>query len=163
MLRHNPARAFFFKQSCLCSTPHKELFMGFLFNANTWRAPLRLIDSWLPPTQASRQRHPASVLASTFSSNRTLQRFARAGWLAAMPPTAPEPSHGHSASGHATFRSVPAPRAEAPAQARRTPRSLTRRSHGHAQFAISGRMSDVCAELDRLAALEHGLQTHGQH
>ena len=137
--------------------------MGFLFNANTWRAPLQLIDSWLPPTQASRQRHPASVLASSLSSNRTLQRFARAGWLAALPPTTPKPSHGQMASGLATSRAAPTPRVEAPAQARRTPRSVTRRSHGHAQFAISGRMSDVCAELDRLAALEHGLQTHGQH
>ena len=76
-----------------------------------------------------------------------LQQFAT--WLVSAP--APEPRQ----------RIVPAPvmRAAAPARQTRRPLRVVRvvdggHAAGAGRMVISGRMADVCAELDRLAALE---------
>jgi hypothetical protein len=113
--------------------------MGIRIASSTWRAPLQLIDSWLPsPVQACLPRHSLAPL---------LQRFARAGWLgqAAQPAERNRPLAVH-------------PLAACPASVRTAPVRIVRPSKGmcgNTRLVISGRMADVCAELDRLAALEH--------
>jgi hypothetical protein len=122
--------------------PTKEFRMGILFNTNTWRAPLRLIDSWLPSPSARR-----IMAANEPAAARTVQRFARAGWL------------GRPAS-------VAAQQGANIAQMRRSETASTCRVRVLRQtdalpstplgvrLVISGRINDVCAELDRLADQE---------
>ena len=50
--------------------------MGKIFNTNTWRAPLQLIDCWLPLPSERRARP-----ADSFTAAKTVERFSRAGWL----------------------------------------------------------------------------------
>ena len=115
--------------------------MGKIFNTNTWRAPLQLIDCWLPLPS---QRHPRP--AASAMTAKAMQRFARAGWLnreAANSPTPQrqtDPTDPRTSSAcrvnvlrHATTKAVKRP---------------------DVRLVISGPISDVCAELDRLAALE---------
>jgi hypothetical protein len=116
-----------------------EFHMGIRIASNTWRAPLQLIDSWLPaPVQSCLPRRPLAPL---------LTRFARAGWLGKVqqPVERPlRPSAPHAVS-------------ECPAATRTAPVRTVRSAkvvRGSARLVISGRMADVCAELDRLAALE---------
>ena len=106
---------------------------------NTWRSPLLLIDSWLPPSP-KRTSLPGAL-------PRTLQRFARAGWLGrsdaaesvqpiAAPPISRTPSRRPcrvriASEGDSLLSGVPA-----------------------ARVVISGRIDDVCNELARLADLE---------
>jgi hypothetical protein len=116
--------------------------MGIRFNTNTWRAPLQLIDCWLP-------HQPTSTLTPTKPAPRLLQRFAKAGWLS-KPPTTVEPTGAclrPPARHCSSDRTTDTGRWNA---AKRTPAS--HRSDG--RFALSGRIDQVCAELDRLAALE---------
>lgn len=118
--------------------------MGIRFNTNTWRAPLLLIDSWLPATPSAR---------TDTVPPKAVQRFARAGWLgrvaevtpkvAPCPATAirPQSPAGNGRACHVRVLS-----------AAETTTSILRND---TRLVISGRISDVCAELDRLAALEH--------
>lgn len=113
--------------------------MGIRITSKAWRAPLQLIDSWLPSPQCPRNtRKPLPTL---------LQRFVRAGWLAGRTPET-DPVALPGSSGGAACR--PAPQV--------TPLTRLKRA-GHPGrsgcLVISGRMADVCAELDRLAAMEH--------
>lgn len=112
--------------------------MGIRFKSNTWRAPLRLIDNLLPlrsTAQAAMPRKPS----------RALQLFTRAGWL-------------NQSSGS---RERPAPPVTAAATGPQTcgVRVLRSSSVGAGgrrdmRMVISGRIGDVCAELDRMAAQE---------
>lgn len=124
--------------------------MGIRFTTNTWRAPLQLIDSWLPLVPSTRHHGACRLLP------QAVQRFARAGWLgrttesttvAAGCPVTVHPHPGAVVRGGTrTVRVLQAAAA----------------SHGmrqDARLVISGRINDVCAELDRLAALE---QQHGR-
>lgn len=116
--------------------------MGKIFNTNTWRAPLQLIDCWLPlPTRAP-SRPAASAVAV-----KAMQRFARAGWLnreAANSPESPTPRNPLTEPlASATCRI----RVLRQAEVRAVKRPAVR-------LVISGPINDVCAELDRLAALE---------
>lgn len=118
--------------------------MGILFNTNTWRAPLQLIDCWLP---APAKRH--RVAANEPLASRAVQRFARAGWLGSRTVTsAPVQQSAH--------RSLIGP-SENPGACRvrvlRQTESLPSPSLG-VRLVISGRINDVCAELDRLADQE---------
>lgn len=116
--------------------------MGKIFNTNTWRAPLQLIDCWLPlPTE--RQARPAASLITA----KAMQRFARAGWLQREAANGPTPPVHQQVVVHA-----------GPSPAGRV-RVLRQTNDHHARnrdvrLVLSGPIGDVCAELDRLAALE---------
>lgn len=129
--------------------------MGIRFNRNSWRAPLRLIDSLLPQPST-----PARMAAAPL--NRTTEAFARAGWLGrgravatptpanagTMPSTSEEgkpapcrlvASYGQRVDDHG-HRSTGA----------LLPTSIVRGS----RVTLAGRIDAVCAELERLAAME---------
>lgn len=121
--------------------------MGIRIQRNTWRAPLQLIDSWLPQPPAASARHKLTSVA---------QRFARAGWLGrstAEPDTPRSSTTSHAAlsgtqsCGHRTAAVRIVRATNGPIDG---VRSDTR-------VVLSGRIADVCAELERLAALEPGL------
>ena len=116
--------------------------MGIRFNTNTWRAPLLLIDSWLPPS--------FERVGTARSLPQILQRFVRAGWLT-RPPKSPADSRtgvitGHRVTSHAMVRACHV------RVLRTMDTSGSPRADG--RLVISGRINDVCAELERLAALE---------
>jgi hypothetical protein len=115
--------------------------MGIRINTNTWRAPLQLIDSWLPaPSHRAVARHGLPQL---------FQRFARAGWLG---------RNRVASSNKATEMTRIAPTfVTTPSRVCRVQvqRAVGSGQRNDARMVISGRMADVCAELDRLAALEH--------
>ncbi len=112
--------------------------MGILFNTNTWRAPLMMISSWLP----QREETPTPCAQPPL-----LQRFARAGWLGRRSPlrtVAPTPLDQ---------------RTGAPLSAAHTSHLVRRAGSAEpwgidSRIVIAGRMRDVCAEIDRLVALE---------
>lgn len=113
--------------------------MGIRFTSSSrsWRAPLQLIDSWLPAsTGPVRSTKPAPA-------SRAVQLFARAGWLkgVGLTSTTHKPPIGTGCAG-----------TPHPSRVRLVRTSAS--SHLDARLVISGRISDVCAELDRLAALE---------
>lgn len=116
--------------------------MGIRFNTNTWRAPLLLIDSWLPPS--------FEQVGAARTLPQILQRFVRAGWLARPPKCAAEGNTvaigSHCVTGHAMVR------AHRVRVLRTADTSGGPRADG--RLVISGRINDVCAELERLAALE---------
>lgn len=119
--------------------------MGKLFNTNTWRAPLQLIDCWLP-SPAIRQTPAANEPVAT---TRTVQRFARAGWL----------KRGTFASTPPALRAVPPATEPAPrVRVLRQTGAMAAHRVG-VKLVISGRINDVCAELDRLADQERRLST----
>lgn len=114
--------------------------MGILFNTSTWRAPLQLIDCWLP-APSLRQTHAANEPRLT----RAVQRFARAGWLG-RPAGAPAPEFpAPTRSSARKTGAVRVLRQAEPAQVR---------PGNGVRLVISGRINDVCAELDRLADQE---------
>lgn len=114
--------------------------MGIRISSKTWRAPLQFIDSWLPSPAPRRapQRQPLGGL---------MERFARAGWLGhRQSDCEPAPNRAQTPTPHGTNR-----------LAATTPVRIVHPSPGtrsNARLVISGRMSDVCAELERLASLE---------
>jgi hypothetical protein len=112
-----------------------NMIMRFALSGENWRSPLRVIDSFLPPAPEQQGSH-------TLAAHRWMARFTQAGWLspASQPAslantlcTARLPVAGHT---HDNGTST-----------------LTVHSHPNG-LRISGRMADVCAELDRLAQLE---------
>jgi hypothetical protein len=116
--------------------------MGIRFNTNTWRAPLLLIDSWLPPS--------FERVGATRTIPQILQRFVRAGWLA-RPPKGAADGNAVAISGHRVTSNA-AVRARHVRVLRTPGTSGGPRADG--RLVISGRINDVCAELERLAALE---------
>ena len=117
--------------------------MGKTFTSSTWGAPIQLIDSWLPAPAWAQPPRPAS---------RVVQLFTRAGWLnrsaANTAMEAPERSPPP-----AKLICQPASRACAVRIVRT--RDAQAGARPDARLVISGRISDVCAELDRLAQLEN--------
>lgn len=142
--------------------------MGLFFSARSWRAPLQLIDCWLPePGAASLARQHAQgsmpMRHATGQTSATVQRFARAGWLgrpAANAPRLDDPTDPH---GGPALASQPGGAVQTGQQRGQqkgqhtTQRTAARRSAG-ARVVLSGRMDQVCAELERLAAQEEALQ-----
>jgi predicted component of type VI protein secretion system len=127
-----------------CVQPLLEFRMGIRFTNNTWRAPLQLIDSWLPAP---------SFNQAPKGTPKVVQLFARAGWLGRKTAGAPAiPSSVNSASETQTTQ---------PCRVR-VVRSAVQASNNRsdARLVISGRINDVCAELERLAALEHQAVRH---
>lgn len=113
--------------------------MGKLFQTNTWRAPLRLIECWLPEPGLP-VRQPASL------ANALVDKFSRAGWLKSHAANAPRITP--IAHGSATLSER--------VDASRVRVVWTRDKHTRtsARVVVAGRINDVCAELDRLAELE---------
>ncbi len=129
--------------------------MGLFFSARSWRAPLQLIDCWLPePAAAARNRAESGprphAPTSVPPTSLTVQRFARAGWLGRQAANAPRLDDPTDPAGSACVAGHPERRAGRPASAG------ARRSG--ARVVLSGRMDQVCAELERLAAQEEALQ-----
>ncbi|MBT9549560.1 MAG: hypothetical protein IV088_01820 [Hydrogenophaga sp.] len=114
--------------------------MGIRINTNTWRAPLQLIDSWLPA--------PAHRTAVHRGLPQLFQRFSRAGWLGRNRVMSPMET---TATGGSAPLGATSPRV-CRVQVMRAANSGLRND---TRMVISGRMADVCAELDRLAAQEH--------
>jgi hypothetical protein len=118
--------------------------MGIRLNTNTWRAPLQLIDCWLP---APSSHAPVKRAMPPF-----LQRFARAGWLKPAGAT----NHPPEACPSSTARHLTNVPVRAQHVRVHSGPELSRASTAcGGRLALSGRIGDVCAELDRLAALEH--------
>jgi hypothetical protein len=114
--------------------------MGIRFKSSSWRAPLRLIDSLLAPHQPSN----AIALAGR-EPFRLVEAFARAGWLKGAPAA---PLHSTSMA-HGSTSSIQ------PCSVRVVRSGSTGTSQKRdMRLVISGRIGDVCAELDRLAAQE---------
>ena len=113
--------------------------MGLFFQANTWRAPLQLIDCWLPEPAADAHKHPPTPRPTHTSA--ALMRFARAGWL------------GHPAANGPAVDS-PLPRA-------RVIRGHGRGSRSDGRVVVAGRVDEVCAALDQLAARDEA--ERGRH
>lgn len=138
--------------------------MGLFFSARSWRAPLQLIDCWLPePGAASLARQHAQgsmpIRPATGQTSATVQRFARAGWLgrpAANAPRLDDPTdpHGGPASASQPGGALQTGQQTGQHAARRP---AARRGAG-ARLVLSGRMDQVCAELERLVAQEEALQ-----
>ena len=122
--------------------------MGIRIHRNTWRAPLQLIDSWLPPAD---KPAPAPNRLGTAA-----QRFVRAGWLSrrmTMPTGHPAVVTTPAAT---QVRNTATAHSDAPPPLRVALRqSAVGRTDS--RVVLSGRIADVCAELERLAALEPGM------
>jgi len=116
--------------------------MGKIFNTNTRRAPLQLIDCWLPLPSERPVRPTASFVAA-----KAVQRFTRAGWLNREAANGPAIQAQRQPAAHAG--SPPACRVRVLRQA-----EAHRAQSRDIRLVISGPIGDVCAELDRLAALE---------
>lgn len=118
--------------------------MGKLFTTNTWRAPLQLIECWLP-SPALRTARAANEPIAT----RAMERFAKAGWLKRGAADVPASTglRAVSQSEHVGARVRVLRRTEPAAAATRA----------GVKLVISGRINDVCAELDRLADQERQL------
>lgn len=114
--------------------------MGHHFFSRTWRAPLLLIDSWLPP--------PALPHSITRDESAQMLRFARAGWLGS---TREQAMVGKSSAGH-----IARPVVTRVAPSSMTPLAATtaRTTPESPRVVLSGRLTDVCAELDRMVATE---------
>lgn len=113
--------------------------MGIRFTTNTWRAPLQLIDSWLP---APTFEQPAKF------NPKIVQLFTRAGWLARCTTSAVTAANNTN-----RHQVLAAPRPHRVRVVHKTDSPANCRND--ARLVISGHINDVCAELDRLAALEH--------
>lgn len=109
--------------------------LRFAFSSEQWRSPLRLIDSLLPlgPELNTRLAPPTTAWG---------ERFAQAGWLGRAHMAPPSVLPASTACNVGRYGSVP-------------PGSARLVVHSHAKgLRISGRVADVCAELDRLAQQE---------
>ncbi len=131
--------------------------MGKFFGTDTWRAPLLLIDGWSfvrPSRPATAPLRPPPLL----------QKFVRAGWmrhsqakapyLPGQSPTAPQTLHARPDTTPPHMRqasSVFNPRA---CQVRLLKAETLASGGKHTRMVISGRIGDVCAELERLEAIE---------
>lgn len=125
--------------------------MGLFFQARSWRAPLQLIDCWLPaPSASGRDAHRNPSVTPRPTPSPTVQRFARAGWLGRPAANAPQLDDPTDPAGPAT------PAGEVAGGAARSAHTGVRRAG--ARVVLSGRMDLVCAELERLAAQEEALQ-----
>lgn len=121
--------------------------MGIRIHRNTWRAPLQLIDSWLPQPTATPARRGLTSVA---------QRFTRAGWLGRATDS-PVPSADPVDSSTPTQSLLPCSHHTAPIRMVRAAAHGDNGTRADTRVVLSGRIADVCAELERLAALEPGM------
>lgn len=120
--------------------------MGIRIHRNTWSSPLQLIDCWLP---AEQERSTAPV-----SLSRAASRFIRAGWL--------QRKASNDAIAPAQASPQPSTASSRPVDTRMLRVAAHARSSGRAdsRVRLSGRLADVCAELERLAA--HDMPQQGR-
>lgn len=120
--------------------------MGIRMQRNTWSSPLLLINSWLPSPSETTTRPNLTAVA---------QRFARAGWLGRNAGLKARSSSALPRSGTQVEPS-PQLRAHPPTAVRMVRTTACSGVHrkGDSRVVLSGRMADVCAELERLAAME---------
>ncbi len=121
--------------------------MGFRINkSSSWRTPLQMIDSLLPRQHAIQPTPPVFA--------RCIRSFQRAGWLGrarqagATVAVTPKEAGNDPDMDHAGQVAHPVRVIHTPDQPIVVPRRPS------ARLVISGRMADVCAELERLAAME---------
>jgi hypothetical protein len=105
--------------------------------ADFWMPLQSLADRWLP---VRRQRHGDASAGLRYVAVRPARSPRSAGTAAAPATTAAAPASASSLRPLRVVRVVD-----------RQPQGLQRSSN---RVVISGRMADVCAELERLAALE---------
>lgn len=119
--------------------------MGFRLKVGSWRAPLQIIDSLLP-------RKPSPDMLSLSARSGSMQLFCRAGWLRGRQATELQFDAGLSTPPDRR----PVPCSDSSARVVHIRRVSGRKD---ARVVVSGRMSDVCAELERLAAKESQMGT----
>jgi len=110
-------------------------------------ALLTLVDIWMP----------LQSLASRWLSARAPRRRSEGLCGSELRYVAVRPACTTRSSGSQVALPVAAPSAQAPARPLRVVRVVDRQQGGPRstnRMVISGRMADVCAELDRLVALE---------
>jgi hypothetical protein len=122
--------------------------MGIRIQRNTWRTPLQLIDSWLPPPPVSSTPLRLTVIA---------QRFAQAGWLGRSSAQPGPSASSTTCHGGPVSEALPCPRRMAVVRVAHDTNGLRDGMRADTRVVLSGRIADVCAELERLAALEPGL------
>lgn len=112
--------------------------MGIRIHRDTWSAPLQIIDCWLPAAP-----QPSNAPAAL---SRVASRFVRAGWL--------QRKASNDAPEQAAAVCQPATAMSRPVVARMLRVATHARSSGlpDSRVRLSGRLADVCAELERLAA-----------
>ncbi|MFP5466491.1 MAG: hypothetical protein ACLGG8_03050 [Gammaproteobacteria bacterium] len=124
--------------------------MGFRIKTGSWRAPLQIIDSFLP------RRPPSMAVIKPAQTRKAQGLFRRAGWLGRSIRLSAANETCFSQGAQAVSR--PAERPLRPVRVVRVT-SMADPARQEARLVISGRMSDVCAELDRLAAIESRMAT----
>lgn len=132
--------------------------MGKFFGTDTWRAPLLLIDSW------SFVRPSRLAAAPPLRQPALLQKFARAGWMRhsqAKAPCLPGPRSTEPQTLLARPDTTPPRMRQAPSffsprvcQVRLLKAETLASGGKQTRMVISGRIGDVCAELERLEAIE---------
>lgn len=120
--------------------------MRFALSGDNWRSPLRVIDSFLPLALNERTN-------DTSVAHRWMERFTQAGWLSTSHTTRPN----NTRSVISTRSPSSDPHVQATASSNLVVRSNPK------GLRISGRMADVCAELDRLALLESRQHNGARH
>jgi len=113
--------------------------MGKLFQPDTWRAPLRLIECWLPEPEVP-ARKPSSLTGTL------VEKFTRAGWLGSHAANAPRIATGTN--------ELLTPLGTPNASRVRVVRAVDKHTQASGRVVVAGRIADVCAELDRLVELE---------
>jgi hypothetical protein len=122
--------------------------MGYRFTSSTWRAPIQIIDSWLPD--------PA-LTESTRKTFGMSQLLSRVGWISRN--AANTGSHTATAPARHALISPAHTNRSWCVRVLRQPEAASG-SRPDARLVISGRIDDVCAELDRLAYLESRQKRH---
>lgn len=120
--------------------------MGIRIHRNTWSTPLQMIDSWLPSN-----RQP---VGTTVGLSQVASRFIRAGWLQRRACN----DAGAYTPEHAAESVV---RQERPSRVFRITPSARREGSSDSRVFLSGRLVDVCAELERLVARDTNRTGHG--
>ncbi len=160
-------------QSCLCSTPDLRSFhMGLaLFNLAALQNPLRGLKRLLAPPARSKAAADTSAAPLCHQRPPVTQepRPLRGNWpFTVRPPLRPAetPTRRPAPSGRSFLpMAIPtgshrpaflsARPTDSSASSLRSPKVLRRVSDpGTGRLVIAGRMADVCAELDRMAASE---------
>jgi hypothetical protein len=126
--------------------------MGIRLHNSTWHRPLRTLDSWPPMSDSTPSRWHQSV--------RQCRSWLSLLWLGLGSYIPARTRVGQTSGqdlGHRLCEGATARRTALKVHVAQKHETVGNGS-GHTRLVISGRMADVCAELDRLAALEaHGM------